>query len=283
MVSYGLITKGGILTNAGALLADDCPIPQSRLFCTRWSGKDKAADSTASRKEQGNILELLDMAENFIKVQTNKGWVKRPTERDNYPDYPERAVTESLVNAFIHRDYTISGSEVHVDIFDDRMEIMSPGGMPDGSLVQDLDVMNVPSDRRNGILADVFDRLDYMEREGSGFKKIVGAYAADVSYNPLGLAPKFYSAVGCFVVTLPNLNGHVARSDTQGDTQGDAKAQKRNVDLMLVEWIAADPKVTVKVLAERLKCSVVTVKRHIAKLQNIRYVGHGYSGHWEVV
>ena len=102
---------------------------------------------------------------------------------------------------------------------------------------------------------------------------------ADVSYNPLGLAPKFYSAVGCFVVTLPNLNGNVARSDTQGD----AKAQKRNVDLMLVEWIAADPKVTVKVLAERLKCSVVTVKRHIAKLQNIRYVGHGYSGHWEVV
>ena len=78
---------------------------------------------------------------------------------------------------------------------------------------------------------------------------------------------------------MPNLNGNVARSDTQGD----AKAQKRNVDLMLVEWIAADPKVTVKVLAERLKCSVVTVKRHIAKLQNIRYVGHGYSGHWEVV
>ena len=194
LVSYGLITKGGILTNAGALLADDCPIPQSRLFCTRWLGKDKAADSAASRKEQGNILELLDMAENFIKVQTNT-------------DYPERAVTESLVNAFIHRDYTISGSEVHVDIFDDRMEIMSPGGMPDGSLVQDLDVMNVPSDRRNGILADVFDRLDYMEREGSGFKKIVGAYAPDVSYNPLGLAPKFYSAVGCFVVTLPNLNG----------------------------------------------------------------------------
>ena len=56
------------------------------------------------------------------------------------------------------------------------------------------------------LLIDVFDRLDYMEREGSGFKKIVGAYAPDVSHNPLGLAPKFYSAVGCFVVTPPNLN-----------------------------------------------------------------------------
>ena len=102
---------------------------------------------------------------------------------------------------------------------DDRMEIMSPGGMPDGSLVQELDVMNVPSDRRNGILADVFDRLDYMEREGNGFKKIVGAYSPDVSNNPLGLFPKFYSAVGCFVVTLPNLNRATVRNDTQCDTQ----------------------------------------------------------------
>ena len=219
--------KGGILTNAGALLADDCPIPQSRLFCTRWLGKDKAADSAASRKEQGNILELLDMAEGFIKVQTNKGWVKRPTERDNYPDYPERAVTESLVNAFIHRDYTICGSEVHVDIFDDRMEIMSPGGMPDGSLVQDLDVMNVPSDRRNGILADVFDRLDYMEREGSGFKKIVGAYAPDVSRNPRGLSPKFYSAVGCFVVTLPNLNERKESGEVEDSQLGVARKVTR--------------------------------------------------------
>lgn len=218
LVSYGLITKDGVLTNAGALLADDCPIPQSRLFCTRWLGNDKAADSAASRKEQGNILELLDMAESFIKVHTNKGWVKRPTERDNYPDYPERAVTESLVNAFIHRDYTICGSEVHVDIFDDRMEIMSPGGMPDGSLVQELDVMNVPSDRRNGILADVFDRLDYMEREGSGFKKIVGAYSTNISRNPSGFMPKFYSAVGCFVVTLPNLNTREVAIEAKNET-----------------------------------------------------------------
>lgn len=55
------------------------------------------------------------------------------------PDYPDRAVLECLVNALIHRDYMIAGSEVHIDIFDDRMEIYSPGGMMDGSLVQELD------------------------------------------------------------------------------------------------------------------------------------------------
>ena len=84
-VSFGLLTRDGVLTNAGALLTDDCPIPQSRLFCTRWMGMSKAADAIDSRKEQGNLLELLDLAESFIKTHTRKGWVKRPTERDNYP------------------------------------------------------------------------------------------------------------------------------------------------------------------------------------------------------
>ena len=50
-----------------------------------------------------------------------------------------------LVNALIHRDYSDMGSEVHIDIYDDRLEIYSPGGMPDGSVVQELDIDNVPS------------------------------------------------------------------------------------------------------------------------------------------
>ena len=83
-----------------------------------------------------------------------------------------------------------------------------------GSLVQELDILNVPSDRRNGILADVFDRLDYMEREGSGFKKIVEDYTANVVHNTAKVMPKFYSAVGCFIVTLPRLV-----RDVQGDNQ----------------------------------------------------------------
>jgi len=60
---------------------------------------------------------------------------KRPRDCVDYPDYPERAVTEALVNALVHREYTIYGSDVHVDISPDRLEIISPGGMPDGSAV----------------------------------------------------------------------------------------------------------------------------------------------------
>ena len=65
----------------------------------------------------------------------------------------------------------MNGSEVHIDIYDDRMEIYSPGGMPDGSIIQDRDPITVPSTRRTPVLADIFNRLGYMERKGSGLGK----------------------------------------------------------------------------------------------------------------
>ena len=82
-------------------------------------------------------------------------------------------VLEGVVNALIHRNYLEVGSEVHIDMFDDRLEIYSPGGMFDGSRIQDRDLMNVPSRRRNPIIADIFNRLKYMDRRGSGFKWFV--------------------------------------------------------------------------------------------------------------
>ena len=73
----------------------------------------------------------------------------------------------------------MNGSEVHIDIYDDRMEIYSPGGMPDGSIIQDRDPLTVPSTRRYPVLADIFNRLGYMERKGSGF----GKSSADMNFR----------------------------------------------------------------------------------------------------
>ena len=120
-------------------------------------------------------------------------------------DYCERSVFEALVNALIHRDYLILGSEVHIDIYDDRVTIYSPGGIADGTRIQERDITNISSTRRNPVLADIFGRLGYMERQGSGFKKITEAYYAAHNYRA-ELEPKFYSDVTSFQVTLYNLN-----------------------------------------------------------------------------
>ena len=77
----------------------------------------------------------------------------------------------------------VNGSEVHIDIYDDRMEIYSPGGMPDGSMIQDRDPLTVPSTKRNPVLADAFNRLGYMERKGSGFGKIISGYEFQINYS----------------------------------------------------------------------------------------------------
>ena len=64
------------------------------------------------------------------------------------------------------------GSEVHLDIYDDRLTVISPGGMYNGMLIQDLDIKDVSSERRNPILANVMAQLDYMEKRGSGLTRI---------------------------------------------------------------------------------------------------------------
>lgn len=102
----------------------------------------------------------------------------------------------------------MNGSEVHIDIYDDRMGIYSPGGMPDGSIIQDRDPLTVPSTRRNPVLADIFNRLGYMERKGSGFRKIIGGYEFQINYDE-SKKPSFRSDRYQFTVVMPNLNYNV--------------------------------------------------------------------------
>ncbi len=128
---------------------------------------------------------------------------------------------EVLVNALVHRDYLDYGSEVHVDIFDNRMEIYSPGGMFDGTRVQDRSIRRIPSRRRNPVLADIFDRLGYMERSGSGFSKILDGYENAVNYTPDKI-PEFYSDRTMFLVTLPNLNYPYPRSAESAEKSADS-------------------------------------------------------------
>ena len=206
--SFEMRDDHGKLTNAGALLADDAPIKHSRLFCTRWNGLDKSGgmvDALDSAEYSGSLIILLNEGVGFVKRNMKTRWKKTANSRIEMPDYCERSVFEALVNALIHRDYLILGSEVHIDIYDNRLTITSPGGMADGSRIQERDISNISSTRRNPVLADVFGRLGYMERQGSGFKKITESYRAAHNYRD-ELEPKFYSDASSFQVTLYNLN-----------------------------------------------------------------------------
>ena len=225
--SFGIIDSEKNLTNAGALLADESPIKHSRLFCTRWNGLDKApgiVDALDDKEYSGGLINLLQDGTDFVINNSKKIWRKTSDGRVEMPDYPERAVLEGIVNALIHRNYLEVGSEVHIDMFDDRVEIYSPGGMYDGTKVQERDLLHVPSRRRNPIIADIFNRLKFMDRRGSGFKKILGDYRMHPLYDS-SKDPMFNSDNDSFLLVLKNMNYDSSSYKKSGDKKsGDKKS-----------------------------------------------------------
>ncbi len=207
-ISFGLADKNGFLTNAGKLLADQHIVYNSRVFCTHWNGLEKGSiydDALDDKEFEGNLIYLLQNGGDFVRNNSKVRFAKEAHYRVDKPDYADRAVTEALVNALIHRDYIILGSEIHIDMYADRLEIQSPGGMFEGKPIQEYDINAIGSVRRNPIIADLFHRMKFMERRGSGLKKILNETAKLPGYSEQ-LKPKFYSTPTDFRVVLKNVN-----------------------------------------------------------------------------
>ena len=302
--SFGLV-EGAVLTNAGALLADKSPIRHSRVFCTRWNGLTKSngvMEALDDDEFSGGLLNLLDAAKGFVKVNAKTKWRKMEdgSGRVEYPEYPSAAVEEAIVNGLIHRDYLELGSEVHIDMFDDRMEIYSPGGMISGELIQSLDSRAVASKRRNPVIADLFQRLSLMERRGSGFGKILDAYQFESEKRGRTVVPQFRSSPSEFHVILPNLNYKAPELDALNgdkDKSPDAGAEiavhafsttlaeGRNAKV-IVRAMRANGRVTILDLCRKTRLSTSGVYKIIAALKaasKIRRVGPTKGGCWEVV
>ena len=301
--SWGIIDENGTLTNAGALLADDSPIRQSRIFCTRWNGLTMTSglgEALDDAELEGSVIGQLQDAVAFIRNNSHKRWWKEADHREELPDYPERAVTEVICNAIIHRDYQELGSEIHIDIYDDRMEVYSPGGMIDGRLIQQLNPLSVPSKRRNPLLADFFSRLDLMERRGSGMKKILGEYARFESLKEYH-TPEFTSNATEFHVTLWNLNygtdvvkdvvnntADVTKGFVKGFvkeptqfTKEFVKAQRR-----IYKLISTNPQINITAIAANLGVSTRQVQKYLRRLTELQLIareGGRKNGIWKIL
>lgn len=278
LLSFGLVANTGVLTNAGALFADDCPLWQSRLYCTRWDGKDKS-DAINDAEFTGNILLLLREAMNFVKSNTKKGWEKLPDGRKNKPEYAERAVLEAMVNHFIHRDYTVMGGEVHLDIYDDRLTVTSPGGMYNGSLIQNLDIADVSSERRNPILANVMAQLDYMEKRGSGLTRICNETQALDGYKD-GLKPAFKSTPTQFQTIIYAITDTTNVGENVGE-MSEMKLTERQQNIL--KLIKESPTISAKQMSEILSVTQRTIERDIATLRKkkkLKREGSDNNGKW---
>jgi ATP-dependent DNA helicase RecG len=286
-VSFGLEADDGFLTRAGSLLTDQHIVYNSRVFCTRWNGLVKGSifdDALDDKEYEGNLIYLLQSGCDFVKNNSKVRFEKAGMERIDKPDYADRAIVECLVNSLIHRDYIIMGAEVHIDMYDDRLEITSPGGMYKGRAVQEQDIENIESERRNPILADLFHRMRYMERRGSGLKKILDETKNLPGYTD-GLKPKFRSDTS-FRVVIFNVN-YKADGINVGKDVGlnvGINVGLKRVDQIL-NLIKENNTITAEEMALIFNVTERTIDRDISSLRKqnrLKRIGSKKSGHWEI-
>jgi len=289
-VSFGLADNTGMLTVAGALLADQHIVYNSRMFCTRWNGLKKGSifdDAIDDKEYEGNLIQLLNNGFDFIRNNSCVRFKKGEKYRIDKPDYADRAITEAIVNALIHRSYMQQGSEIHIDMFDDRVEIVSPGGMVDGGDIQNIDIEEVTSMRRNPIIADLFHRMKFMERRGSGLHKIVAETVKLPEYTD-DKRPIFISNDSTFKVILKNVNYLSTDKnvgEVVGENVGEVVGEKLNkTQRKIVEEIKANPNITIEMLYKKLNLTQRTIERNLRFLRENNIIsrnGNDRNGSWK--
>jgi predicted HTH transcriptional regulator len=185
-------------------------------------------------------------------------------------------------------------------MFDDRLEVYSPGGMVSGEFIQSLDTRAVASKRRNPVIADLFQRLSLMERRGSGFGKILDAYQFESEKRGRSILPRFRSTSSEFHVILPNLNYEALELQSLNGINangvgGDVNVLNNAISTILTEGrnakiiiraMKANGRVTIVELCRKTRLSTSGVYKTIAALKSagmIRRIGPTKGGYWEVV
>lgn len=164
------LVKGGKMTQAGAwLLALDIRKfnISGDVACALFMGTDKVR-ILDRRGFHGDVYSMIDETVAYILSKINVEYIIKHVKREERPELPEEALRETVVNALAHRDYR-STANVQVYIFKDRVEIVSPGGLPAGMTEADLGVKSIP---RNPLLFAMLHRMEAVEHIGSGIKRI---------------------------------------------------------------------------------------------------------------
>jgi len=164
------LVKDGQMTHAGAwLLAKDIRkfTTSADVACALFLGTDKVR-ILDRRGFDSDVYSMIDQVVVYILAKINVEYIIKHVKREERPELPEEALREAVVNALAHRDYR-STANVQVYIFKDRVEIVSPGGLPAGMTEADLGIKSIP---RNPLLFGMLHRMEAVEHIGSGIKRI---------------------------------------------------------------------------------------------------------------
>ena len=276
-------------TNAYALLTSDY-FPFSKTQCAVFKGTDRAV-FLDKREFTGPIYAQIESAVDFVLRNIRLGARIDGLVRKEKYELPLEAIREMIINAHCHRNL-LDESCIQVAVYDDRLEVTSPGGLYNGLTYEE--VMNGHSKIRNKAIANIFSQMGLVEAWGSGIKRILNA-AKEYGL----LEPKFQEFDNMFRVelfrdslpmTLENKNiGET--SEKHRRNIGEASEKQETVDfnstqLEILKLLMENNRLSAVKLAEKIGVASRNIENNIKKLKELDIlVRHGSpkNGYWEVI
>jgi len=278
--AWGVISKvrdRWVASNAYALLTGD-PAFSIRLKCGLFKGDDK--DVFLDRRDfTGSVPELIDIGLDYILAKINMGCYFQGAYRHDRYELPPDEMRELVINAFAHRLYLQHDAPVFIAIYDSRIEITSPGGLPRGQTA--ARALAGYSKIRNDVLAKALNYMRFIEEWGSGLRRVNKVFAdyglRDISLEDAGFAVKMnvYRATkaGDEVVN-PDLSSQKRKDDTVNVTVNDivndtVKSGGVTINDRLIESVRKNPGQNADFHARQLGRTRRTVMRYLSKLSGL--------------
>ena len=286
-----------LASNAFALLTSDY-FQFSKIQCAVFKGTDRAV-FLDKREYTGPLYEQIDEALGFVLRNIRLGAKFEGVQRKEIYELPVDAIREMIVNAECHRNMT-DESCVQVAIYDDRLEVTSPGGLYNGLTFEEA--MGGHSKLRNRAIANVFSQIGLIEAWGTGLQRIRNAA------KEYGLPDvEFIEMPESFRVNLYRMSISQANQRDISDSSvkfGESSVKygensaKSDVDsvmfidgiinetqLNIVKMIEKDNRISAAKIAEELKMSVRAIEKNIKELRTMGIlIRHGAArgGYWEI-
>ena len=282
-------SEGQLLaTNAYALLTSDY-FPFSKTQCAVFKGTDRAV-FLDKREFIGPIYTQIEEAVDFVLRNIRLGATIDGLVRKEKYELPPEAIREMIINAHCHRNL-LDESCIQVAVYDDRLEVTSPGGLYNGLTYEE--VMNGHSKIRNKGIANIFGQMGLVEAWGSGIKRIFNAA------EEYGLPkPRFREFDNMFRVELFRNNSMAMTEKKDGEDSekgrrkdGEDSEKKQIYELTdtqkkMVELLRIDKQLSAKKIAEQLGLGSRSIEKNIKKLKSLGFlIRHGSpkNGYWEVI
>jgi len=272
------IYKEGKINNAGVLMfAEDINkyIPHAETILGAFKGINKT--HIYDRKDvRDDLMTQFNESISFLQKHLNVRSEIRGVNRYDIYEIPLDALREAVVNAIIHRDYSMRGTNISINVFDDRVEIVNPGGFPSGITSKNF---GKESMRRNLIIADLFHRMGKVERLGSGIGKMRELMKQSGLKEPVFESDTFFRAI--FYRNPEYALKRVPEVPRKSIQKGAQKSDQKI--LAIIEQNGHASRVEI---ARQIGLSESGVKKQLKNLQAkgiLKRIGPDKGGYWEVI